>query len=102
MPSAASCIKRRSKLTRTQTDSLSCLPCTLSNAASPGGSLFPPRKKKLLYDRILEEILEQRVVSSRNRSNPRGVKRKMSNYKLSPRKRQKTRRLKITLRVLKR
>lgn len=52
--------------------------------------------------RILDEILEQRVVSSRNRSNPRGVKRKMSNYQLSPRKRQKTRRLKITLRVLKR
>jgi len=31
---------------------------------------------------VLEEILEERVVSSRNRRNPRGVKRKMSNFPL--------------------
>jgi len=31
---------------------------------------------------VLEEILEERVVSSRNRWNPRGIKRKMSNYPL--------------------
>jgi hypothetical protein len=30
----------------------------------------------------LEEILEERAVSSRNRRNPRGVKRKMSNFPL--------------------
>jgi hypothetical protein len=30
----------------------------------------------------LEEILEERVVSSRHRRNPRGVKRKMSNFPL--------------------
>jgi hypothetical protein len=29
---------------------------------------------------VLAEILEERVVSSRNRRNPRGVKRKMSNF----------------------
>jgi hypothetical protein len=29
---------------------------------------------------VLEEILQERVVSSRNRRNPRGVKRKMSNF----------------------
>ena len=29
---------------------------------------------------VLEEILEERAVSSRNRRNPRGVKRKMSNF----------------------
>ena len=34
---------------------------------------------------MLDEILEERVTSSRNRVNPRGVKRKMSNYKLRPR-----------------
>jgi hypothetical protein len=34
---------------------------------------------------VLAEILEERVVSSRGRRNPRGVKRKMSNYPLRPR-----------------
>ncbi len=29
---------------------------------------------------MLAEILQERVVSSRNRRNPRGVKRKMSNF----------------------
>ena len=36
------------------------------------------------------EILQERVVSSRSRSNPRGLKRKMSNYPLRPRKRSRT------------
>jgi hypothetical protein len=31
---------------------------------------------------VLNEILQERVVSSRNRRNPRGVKRKMSNFPL--------------------
>ena len=34
------------------------------------------------HERVLEEILEERAVSSRNRRNPRGVKRKMSNFPL--------------------
>ena len=34
---------------------------------------------------VLDEILDERVVSSRNRRTPRGVKRKMSNYPLRPR-----------------
>ena len=34
---------------------------------------------------VLDEILQDRVVSSRNRRNPRGVKRKMSNFPLRPR-----------------
>ena len=37
------------------------------------------------HERVLEEILQERVVSSRNRRNPRGVKRKMSNFPLRPR-----------------
>ena len=48
---------------------------------------------KILDKAILDEILEERVVSSRNRVNARGVKRKMSNYPLRPRKRQRTRRV---------
>jgi hypothetical protein len=31
---------------------------------------------------VLDEVLQERVVSSRNRRNPRGVKRKMSNFPL--------------------
>jgi hypothetical protein len=34
---------------------------------------------------VLEEILQERVSSSRQRLNPRGVKRKMSNDPLRPR-----------------
>jgi hypothetical protein len=48
---------------------------------------------------ILKEILAERAGSSRNRINPRGVKRKMSNYKLRPRQRQGTRHLNIAERI---
>jgi hypothetical protein len=34
---------------------------------------------------VLGEILQDRVASSRGRRNPRGVKRKMSNFPLRPR-----------------
>lgn len=62
-------------------------------------ALFPPRDKNAMHEAILNEILEERVVSSRNRINPRGVKRKMSNYNLRPRKRQRTRRVDFVKRV---
>lgn len=39
---------------------------------------------------MLEEILQERVTSSRTRVNPRGVKRKMSNYNLRPCDRSRT------------
>jgi hypothetical protein len=48
---------------------------------------------------VLEEILQERVASSRSRINPRGVKRKMSNYPLRPRKRQRTRRIGVSKRI---
>jgi hypothetical protein len=44
----------------------------------------------------LDEILEERVVSSRGRQVPRGVKRKMSNYPLRPRTPQPTTRIDYT------
>ena len=34
---------------------------------------------------MLQEILQERVVPNRGRRNPRGVKRKMSNFPLRPR-----------------
>ena len=39
---------------------------------------------------MLDEILEERVASSRGRQVPRGVKRKMSGYPLRPRTPQPT------------
>ena len=52
-----------------------------------------------MHEAILQEILEERVVSSRSRINFRGVKRKMSNYNLRPRKRQPTRRIDVAKRI---
>jgi hypothetical protein len=60
--------------------------------------LFPPRLRKVLHEAILDEILEERSVSSRNRINFRGVKRKMSNYNPRLRKRQRTRRVDVSRR----
>jgi len=48
-------------------------------------ALFPPAKRRAFHKAVLGEILEERVVSSRNRRNFRGVKRKMSNFPLRPR-----------------
>lgn len=39
----------------------------------------------MFHEAVLAEILEERVVSSRNRKCPRGVKRKMSKYQVRPR-----------------
>ena len=36
----------------------------------------------MFHERVLEEILEERAVSSHNRRNPPGVKRQMSNFPL--------------------
>ena len=44
---------------------------------------FPPSSpNERLRERVLDEILEERVVSSRGQRKPRGVKRKMSGYPL--------------------
>jgi hypothetical protein len=52
---------------------------------------------------VLDEILEERVASSRGRQVPRGVKRKMSGYPLRLRTPQPTRRINIaaTVRIAK-
>jgi hypothetical protein len=46
---------------------------------------IPTCAEKGFYKAVLDEILDERVVSSRNRRNFRGVKRKMSNFALRPR-----------------
>jgi hypothetical protein len=47
-------------------------------------ALFPPAKRRAFHKTVLAEILEERVISSRNRRNFRGVKRKISNFPLRP------------------
>jgi hypothetical protein len=84
---------------KTPTGSPSCIRYAWSNGAWPASPLFPPRQRKVLRDVILDEILQERVVSSRSRVNFRGVKRKMSNYNLRPRKRQRTRRVNVAARI---
>jgi hypothetical protein len=57
---------------------------------------FPPPARLTLHEAVLNEILEERVVSSRGRRVPRGIKRKMSNYPLRPRASQPTTRIDFT------
>src|SRR5215207_1234714 len=57
---------------------------------------FPPRRRRALHEAVLDEILEERVASSRGRQVPRGVKRKMTNYQLRPRAPQPTTRIDFT------
>jgi len=49
----------------------------------------------MLHEDVLDEILEERVVSSRGRRNYRGVKRKMSNYPIRPNSRPSPHRMDI-------
>jgi len=77
----------------------SSTPYGLSSGAWPPTLLFPPQQRRVWHEAVLNEILEERVSSSRDRIVPRGVKRKMSNYRLRPRKRHKTQHLNVTKRI---
>lgn len=59
---------------------------TSSAASWPARQPFPPRKATLRHQRLVDEIARGRVSSSRGRQVPRGLKRKMSNYALRPRR----------------
>src|SRR5579864_8742663 len=67
---------------KTQTIFHSSTPSASYAEKSPGFLPFPPRKRRAFHDAVLDEILQERVSSSRNRRNPRCVKRKMSNFPL--------------------
>jgi len=75
-------MKRPSRRMKTRTGSLSFTPCELFAANFIAFPRFPPGERAAFHESVLEEILDERVVSSRNRRNPRGVKRKMSNFPL--------------------
>jgi len=61
---------------------------------------IPPQRLKAFHKAVLEEILEERVASSRGRRNTRGVKQKMSNYPIRPRCQPCTSRLHILKHIL--
>ena len=50
----------------------------------PITALFPPRQRKAFHNAVLAEILEERVVSSRGQI-PRGLKRKVSHFRVRAR-----------------
>ena len=50
-----------------------------------GGRSPPPRDQKALHEAVLRELLGERAHSSRGMQRPRGVNRKMSNYKVRSR-----------------
>ena len=62
---------------------------------------FPPEGASAWHQTILHELRAKHVRSSRGRVVSRGVKRKMSNYPLRPRKRQRIRRVDYRVRILK-
>ena len=80
-----SCTMRRSRPMKIRTGSRFCTLSGSSAANYPSTALFPPPQRKAFHKSVLKEILQERVVSSRNRRNPRGVKRKMTNFPLRPR-----------------
>ncbi len=67
---------RTPTISRSYTRSVSCA------ASCRCSSPFPSRERVAFHQRVLDEILNQRVESSRNRRNYRCVKRKMSNFPL--------------------
>ena len=50
-----------------------CIRSTSSSGVWPASPLFPPRHRKAFHEAILDEILQERCGSSRNRANPLAV-----------------------------
>src|SRR5215203_149078 len=66
---------------RTRTGSPSCMRCGWSGASYRCLQPFPPRARTALHEAVLNEILEERVASSRGwhvPRGPRGVKGKLA------------------------
>lgn len=73
--------------------------CSLPKYRLAATQPLPPRQRKALHEAILKETLQERVVSSTSRVDFRGVKPKLSNCNLKPRKRRPTLRIDISKRV---
>ena len=84
--------------TRMSFASFTAYECSVENCRP--SFLFPPQHKTAFHDSVLEEILEERVVSSRGRSNPRAVKKKMSTFPVRSRVKVAAKRQKPTVIIL--
>ena len=80
-PSAPSCTRQRWTPPPTPTASPSPAPCAWPAARSPPRRPFPPSRLARALTRALAEI-QRHLLTRRPRSNPRVIKRKMSNWKL--------------------
>ena len=78
-----------------RTGSLSCMRCESFVASCPSPRLFPPRRRKAFHEALLQEILAERVVSSRGLSRPRGVRRPQSKFPVRRRQRLSRERIEI-------
>jgi hypothetical protein len=60
-------------------------------------------QRKAFHERVLEELLQERLACRRGRRNPRSIKRKMSNWPLRPRHREPLPRIAINdaIRIIK-
>ena len=76
------------------------MPFGSSDGPCHGRSRFPPQDCAAFHRALLIELLDERVASSRTRQNPRGAKRKMSNYPLRPRHPWPTRRPAIAVSIV--
>ena len=77
------------------------MPCASPAGRSRIWRRFPPQAWPRAHQAILHELRAERVSSSRGRAVPRGVKRKMSNFPLRPRRRQRTTTCTYRVKVLK-
>ena len=78
--SVGSCTPSRSPPATTQTASASSVPCA-PPAAQPGHTpAFPPNTLNAAHEQATQELLFELLPPRRLRTNPRVVKRKMSNY----------------------
>ena len=89
----------------TDPDQLSfVMPSASFAAISHAPGLFPPPAIPAFHEALLDELADRRdrVVSSRGRRTPRGVKRKMSKFPLRPRRRRPARVSRVTIHVRRR
>jgi hypothetical protein len=61
------------------------MPSASSGAACRPPAPFPPEQRESWLHSILREMADGRAVTSRGKRNPRGVRRKMSNFALRQR-----------------
>lgn len=71
-----------------------------SNADFLPQSLFPPEDRQSWMESVLAEMASEPSVKTRNRSNPRGVKRKMSGFNTRKRSDPLNLKCETTIRIL--